>query len=63
MQHSEPADESQPSCAISGERFASFWHEASESWHYDDAKRLFGAEAARCAAWLVLVYRAEASHL
>ena len=45
--YSEPADESQPACAISGERFASFWHEASESWHFDDARRLFGEEAAR----------------
>ena len=48
--YSEPADDSQPACAISGERFASFWHEASESWHYDDARRLVGAEAAQCAS-------------
>ena len=44
---SVPVDDSQPDCALSGERFTTFWHEPSESWHYQDAVRLHGEEASR----------------
>lgn len=44
---SEPADESQPSCAISGERFEQYWDPDTQTWRYRDAKRLFGEEAER----------------
>jgi hypothetical protein len=44
---SVPADESQPTCALSGERFETFWDDASEQWCYRDAVRLDADQAAR----------------
>jgi len=40
------ADESQPHCAVSGERFETFWHCEKQEWHYKAAVTLavpFGA--------------------
>lgn len=44
---SEPADELQLSCGLSGEKFESYWDEELEQWRYRDAKRVTGEEAAR----------------
>ena len=44
---SVPVDDTQQDCALSGERFTTFWHEATESWHFQDAIRLHGEEANR----------------
>ena len=44
---SEPADDSQPNCGLSGEKFESFWDENHEQWRFRDAKRLTGEEAIR----------------
>ena len=34
---SVPVDESQPTCALSGEEFEKFWNEAEQEWHYRGA--------------------------
>ena len=34
---SVPVDESQPTCALSGEEFETFWNEAEQEWHYRGA--------------------------
>lgn len=44
-----PADNSQPACALSGERFETFWDDAHEEWRFRDAVRLTPEQAARCA--------------
>ena len=43
-----PADDSQPVCALSGERFDTFWDDAHEEWRFRDAVRLSAEQAARC---------------
>uniref|UniRef100_A0A061QNK9 Pre-mRNA cleavage complex 2 protein Pcf11 n=1 Tax=Tetraselmis sp. GSL018 TaxID=582737 RepID=A0A061QNK9_9CHLO len=43
---SVPADDSQPLCAISGEKFEEFFDERNQEWRYKDARRLTGQEAA-----------------
>lgn len=48
MQHSVPMDESQPSCAITGEPFETTWDTKTQQWHYLNAKRVTDDEAARC---------------
>ena len=42
-----PADDSQPACALSGERFDTFWDDAREEWRYRDAVLLSAEQAAR----------------
>jgi hypothetical protein len=42
---SEPVDESQAECAISGDSFEVFWDETTETHRYRHAKRLYGEEA------------------
>ena len=42
-----PADTSQPVCALSGERFDTFWDDAHEEWRFRDAVRLTAEQAAR----------------
>ncbi|CAK0785565.1 hypothetical protein CVIRNUC_008775 [Coccomyxa viridis] len=42
-----PADDSQPVCALSGERFDTFWDDAHEEWRFRDAVRLNAEQAAR----------------
>lgn len=49
---SVPVDDAQPNCALSGERFETFWDDASEEWRYRDAVRMDAAQAARSAATL-----------
>ena len=44
---SVPADDSQPVCALSGERFDTFWDDAREEWRYRDAISLTAEQAAR----------------
>ena len=44
---SVPADDSQPVCALSGERFDTFWDDAREEWRYRDAVSLTAEQAAR----------------
>ncbi|KAK9808534.1 hypothetical protein WJX73_005583 [Symbiochloris irregularis] len=44
---SEPVDDSQPNCGLSGEKFDIFWDDESEQWRYRDAKRLLGPEAVK----------------
>ena len=44
---SVPVDDAQPACALSGERFETFWDDASEEWRYRDAVRLDAEQAAR----------------
>ncbi|CAL8463693.1 g3227 [Coccomyxa elongata] len=44
---SVPVDDAQPTCALSGERFETFWDDASEEWRYRDAVRLDAEQAAR----------------
>lgn len=44
---SEPADDQQPTCGLSGERFETFWDDELEQWRYKGAKRLTGDEAER----------------
>lgn len=41
------ADESQPNCAMSGEKFETFWDHDLEEWRYKDAVVLTGADAAK----------------
>ena len=41
-----PADDEQPCCALSGERFEQYWAEEHQEWRYRDAKRLDADEAA-----------------
>ena len=43
-----PADDSQPVCALSGERFDTFWDDAAEEWRFRGALRLTAEQAARC---------------
>lgn len=43
---SVPVDDAQPTCALSGERFETFWDDASEEWRYRDAVRLDAEQAA-----------------
>lgn len=45
-----PADDAQPACALSGERFDTFWDDAREEWRYRDAVSLTAEQAAR---WLI----------
>ena len=50
VEHEEvsvPADDSQPVCALSGERFDTFWDDAREEWRYRDAVSLTAEQAAR----------------
>lgn len=44
---SVPADDSQPVCALSGERFDTFWDDTHEEWRFRDAVRLTAEQAAR----------------
>ena len=47
--YSVPVDPGHEKCAISGQRFETFWNEEVEEWHYKDAIRLqqpFGGAAA-----------------
>ncbi len=44
---SVPVDDAQPNCALSGERFETFWDDASDEWRYKDALRLDADQAAR----------------
>ena len=44
-----PADPSQPACGISGERFDTFWDDATNSWRYHDAASLDAEQAEKCA--------------
>ena len=44
---SVPADPSQPTCALSGERFDSFWDDATNGWRYKGATALDAEQAAR----------------
>lgn len=44
---SVPADTAQPVCALSGERFDTFWDDAHEEWRFRDAVRLTAEQAAR----------------
>ena len=37
---SVPADESQSHCAVSGERFETFWNCEKQDWHYKEAVML-----------------------
>ena len=51
---SVPADDSQPACALSGERFETFWDNGREEWRFRDAVRLDAAQAARCACMHIM---------
>lgn len=44
---SEPVDDLQTHCALSGERFEQYWEERYQEWRYRGAKRLSAEEAAR----------------
>ena len=46
---SVPADESQPNCALSGEKFEMLWDEENQQWRYKGAKALDAEEAERYA--------------
>ena len=48
-----PADPSQPICALSGERFDSFWDDASNGWRYKGATALDAEQAARYRSALI----------
>ena len=39
-------------CALSGERFETFWDDAREQWRFRDAVRLDAAQAARVCAFV-----------
>ena len=43
-----PADDDQPACALSGERFDTFWDDAEGQWCFRGAVRLDAEQAARC---------------
>ena len=45
VEQSVPADETQQICALSGERFETFWDDGLQQWRYRDAV-LLDAEAA-----------------
>lgn len=45
---SVPADDEQPACALSGERFDTFWDDAEGQWRFRGAVRLDAEQAARC---------------
>lgn len=45
---SVPVDDSQPCCALSGERFDQFWDRGHDQWRYRGAVRLDEEQAARC---------------
>ncbi|KAK9815333.1 hypothetical protein WJX72_001901 [[Myrmecia] bisecta] len=47
QEFSEPADDAQPNCALSGEKFVTFWDDKREEWRYRNAKSLDAEEAAR----------------
>lgn len=40
-----PADPNQPTCALSGERFDTFWDDATSNWRYRDATALDAIQA------------------
>ena len=44
---SAPADPDQPTCALSGERFDSFWDDATNEWRFQGAVALTEDQAAR----------------
>ena len=44
---SVPADDEQPACALSGERFDTFWDDAEGQWRFRGAVRLDADQAAR----------------
>ena len=44
---SVPVDESQPECAVSGEKFEKFWDDELQEWRYLDAMRVSGSLAKR----------------
>jgi pre-mRNA cleavage complex 2 protein Pcf11 len=46
LQYTVPVDESQPSCALSGEKFEQVWNSATEQWVYKGVRKLEGNEAA-----------------
>lgn len=43
----EPEDPTQPTCAISGEPFDKVYDDKQDDWFYQDAKRIYGADAER----------------
>jgi len=45
-----PADDAQPECALSGERFEVCWDDADGQWRFRGAVRLDADQAARCAS-------------
>jgi pre-mRNA cleavage complex 2 protein Pcf11 len=45
-QYTVPVDDSQPSCALSGEKFEQVWNSATEQWVYKGVRKLEGNEAA-----------------
>lgn len=46
VQYSVAADDSQTTCALSGEKFEIAWDDTQQHWRYEDARRLDSAEAA-----------------
>lgn len=46
QRYSVVADDEQPHCALSGEKFDQFWDEDHQEWRYRDAKKLTADEAA-----------------
>jgi pre-mRNA cleavage complex 2 protein Pcf11 len=46
QRYSVVADDEQPHCALSGEKFDQFWDEDHQEWRYRDAKKLSAEEAA-----------------
>lgn len=44
---SVPVDDSQTTCALSGERFEQFWDEQQQEWHYKNTIRLSDDDAVR----------------
>ena len=48
-----PADPEQPTCALSGEKFDSFWDDARNEWRYQGAVALTAEQAQRCAVTLL----------
>ncbi|KAA6426564.1 MAG: pre-mRNA cleavage complex 2 Pcf11-like [Trebouxia sp. A1-2] len=44
---SVPVDDSQPKCALSGEKFEKFWHDQYQEWRYKNAVQVGAEDAAR----------------